>query len=160
MSLELKAFQIGDVTVASPVVLAALAGYSDLPYRRLCRRLGAPYCATEMLLDKSVIVAGKLQRRLLTLTDDDHPVAGQLIGCEPDDMAHAASLLSKAGFDAIDLNFACPVRKALARFAARHCLRLHEDDSCVLQQKMSIEHAAYIGYELHRAESTPDYVQD
>jgi len=103
------------VTVASPVVLAALAGYSDLPFRRLCRALGAPFCATEMLLDRSLSVSGKLQRRLLTLTEDDHPVAGQLIGREPADMAAAAELLCRKGFDVVDLNFACPVRKALAR---------------------------------------------
>ena len=115
VSFELKPFRIGDVTVSSPVVLAALAGYSDLPFRRLCRRLGAPYCATEMLLDRSLAVSGKLQRRLLTLTEDDHPVAGQLIGNDPADMAAAARLLCENGFDVVDLNFACPVRKALAR---------------------------------------------
>ena len=103
------------MTVASPVILAALAGYSDLPYRRLCRRLGAPYCVTEMLLDRSLTVSGKLQRRLLTLTEDDHPVAGQLIGNDPAEMAAAARLLCEKGFDVVDLNFACPVRKALAR---------------------------------------------
>ena len=115
MPVELKPFRIGDVTVASPVVLAALAGYSDLPFRRLCRRLAAPYCTTEMLLDKSLSVSGKLQRRLLTLTEDDHPVAGQLIGSDPAEMAAAAALLCEKGFDVVDLNFACPVRKALAR---------------------------------------------
>jgi len=106
---------IGDVEVAMPVVLAALAGYSDLPYRRQCRSLGAPYCATEMLLDRSLTISGKLQRRLLTLTEDDHPVAGQLIGEDPEHMAAAARLLCDKGFDVVDLNFACPVRKALAR---------------------------------------------
>ena len=115
MHIELKPFQIGGATIASPVVLASLAGYSDLPYRRLCRRLGAPYCVTEMLLDKSLSASGKLQRRLLTLTDDDHPVGGQLIGGDPAEMAAAAGLLCDRGFDVVDLNFACPVRKALAR---------------------------------------------
>ena len=113
--MELKPFSIGDVRIAMPVVLAALAGYSDLPYRRLCRRLGAPYCTTEMLLDRSLTISGKLQRRLLTLTDDDHPVGGQLIGESPEPMAAAARLLCDKGFDVVDLNFACPVRKALAR---------------------------------------------
>lgn len=115
MSIELKPLWIGDIEIATPVVLAALAGYSDLPFRRLCRRLGAPYCATEMLLDKSLTMSGKLQRRLMMLTDDDHPVAGQLIGRDPDEMAAAAKLLCGKGFDAVDLNFACPVRKALGR---------------------------------------------
>jgi len=115
MSIELKPLRIGDIEVATPVVLAALAGYSDLPFRRLCRRLGAPYCATEMLLDKSLTMSGKLQRRMMMLTDDDHPVAGQLIGRDPDRMAAATKLLCDKGFDVVDLNFACPVRKALGR---------------------------------------------
>lgn len=121
MTVELKPFhpfrpfRIGDVEIAQPVVLAALAGYSDLPYRRVCRCLGAPFCATEMLLDRSIRLSGKLQKRLLTLCDEDHPIAGQLIGCDPDEMADAAGLLCLKGFDVIDLNFACPMRKAVAR---------------------------------------------
>ena len=115
MIAEWKPFCIGDMEIRTPVVLAALAGYSDLAYRRLCRRLGAPYCATEMLLDRSILVSGKLRRRLLTLTEDDHPVAGQLIGREPEEMARAAVLLCEKGFDAVDVNFACPMRKALRR---------------------------------------------
>ena len=115
MIAEWKPFRIGGLTIRTPVVLAALAGYSDLAYRRLCRDLGAPYCTTEMLLDRSILVSGKLRRRLLTLTEDDHPVAGQLIGREPDEMARAAVLLCEKGFDAVDVNFACPMRKALRR---------------------------------------------
>jgi tRNA-dihydrouridine synthase B len=113
--MELKPFNIGPIEVRFPVVLAALAGYSDLPYRRLCRELGAGYCATEMVLDRSLLISGKLQRRLLVLTDDDHPIAGQLIGHEPEDMARAAALVCDRGFDVVDLNFACPMRKAVAR---------------------------------------------
>lgn len=115
MSFRLKPFRIGALEIPSPVVLAPLAGYSDLPYRRVCRRLGAPYCATEMLLDRSLTVSRKLRKRLLTLTEDDHPVAGQLIGSDPGEMAAAAGLLCEYGFDVIDLNFACPMRKALRR---------------------------------------------
>ena len=115
MDVALKPFRIGQVTVQFPVVLASLAGYTDLPYRRICRRLGAEYCATEMLLDKSVLARGKLQHRLLQIGGDEHPIAGQLIGNDPATMAQAAALLGRTGFDVVDLNFACPVRKALAR---------------------------------------------
>ena len=123
MSVELRPFRIGDVEIGFPVVLAPLAGYTDLPYRRLCRRLGAAYCATEMLLDKSVLASGKLRRRLLARDPDEHPLAGQLIGGEPDTMARAAEALCREGFDVIDLNFACPVRKALSRGRGGHMMR-------------------------------------
>jgi len=75
-----KPFRIGQVEVSSPVVLASLAGYSDLPYRLICRRYGAPFCATEMLLDRSLLASPKLRNRLLQITPQDHPLAGQLIG--------------------------------------------------------------------------------
>ena len=121
--MKLKPFQIGPVRVEFPVVLAALAGYSDLAYRLICRRLGAAYCATEMILDRCLLHAPKLQRRLARLADDDHPVAGQLIGREPETMAEAARVLCRLGFDVVDLNFACPVRKALARRRGGYLMR-------------------------------------
>jgi nifR3 family TIM-barrel protein len=115
MSFEFRPLAIGTIRVDFPVVLAPLAGYSDLAFRLLCRRHGAVYCTTEMMLDKCLLVDGKLRRRLVQTSDDDHPVAGQLIGNSPEVMAAAARVLCEMGFDAIDLNFACPVNKALSR---------------------------------------------
>jgi len=115
MSYELQPFSIGPIRVASPVVLAALAGYSDLAYRKICRRLGCAYCATEAMLDTLMLADGRLRRRLVKLADDDHPVAGQIMGCTPESMSAAAVVLAEMGFDVIDLNFACPVRKVLGR---------------------------------------------
>ncbi len=115
MTFQLKPFRIGTIEVPLPVVLAPLAGYSDLPYRIICRRLGVKYCTTEMMLDKMVLIAGRLQNRMMAMTEEDHPVAGQLIGNMPDEMVQAAEVLCRKGFDAVDINFACPVRKALSR---------------------------------------------
>jgi nifR3 family TIM-barrel protein len=115
MTFEFRPFRIGPLEIGFPVVLAPLAGYSDLPYRLLCRAHGAGYCTTEMMLDRMITVAGTAQRRMTTIDDDDHPVAGQIVGCEPEVMAESARNLCGMGFDVIDLNFACPVRKALGR---------------------------------------------
>lgn len=115
MTAEFRALRIGDVEIGFPVVLAGMAGYTDLAYRLICRALGAAYCVTEMLLDRSVLTGGKLRRRLVQLSGDDHPVAGQLIGSDPSVVAEAAGVLCEMGFDVVDLNFACPVRKALSR---------------------------------------------
>jgi nifR3 family TIM-barrel protein len=106
--------RIGDVAIDFPVGLGALAGYSDLPYRLLCRSLGAPYCITEAMLDRQVLLEGKLRKRLIRLDPADHPVAGQIMGIEPETMAEAARSLDRMGFDIIDLNFACPVRKVVS----------------------------------------------
>ncbi len=115
MSLKLKPFFIGDLKIEFPVVLASMAGYTDLAYREICRDLECDYCTTEMMLDKCLLVSGELRRRLAAISERDHPVAGQLIGNSPDVMAAAAGELVKMGFDVIDLNFACPVNKALRR---------------------------------------------
>ncbi len=106
--------RIGVVAIDFPVGLGALAGYSDLPYRLICRSLGAPYAITEAMLDRQVLLEGKLRKRLVRLDPADHPVAGQIMGVEPETMAEAARSLDRMGFDIIDLNFACPVRKVVS----------------------------------------------
>jgi tRNA-dihydrouridine synthase B len=115
MSAPLKPLRIGGLEIEFPVVLAALAGYSDLSYRLICRSLSAPYAATEAMLDRFVQVEGKLRRKLLRLDPADHPVAGQIMGNDPEVMAGAAVVLRDKGLDVVDLNFACPVRKVLGR---------------------------------------------
>ncbi|MBP1660891.1 MAG: dus, partial [Candidatus Aminicenantes bacterium] len=106
--------RIGAVPIDFPVGLGALAGYSDLPYRLVCRSLGAPYCITEAMLDRQILLEGRLRKRLIRLEPTDHPVAGQIMGVEPETMAEAARALDRMGFDIIDLNFACPVRKVVS----------------------------------------------
>ena len=106
---------IGDLQLEVPFVQAALSGYSDLPMRRLARRLGAPYALNEVVLDKLVTQEGKTRRRVLQVADDDHPVGGQLMGSVPEQFAEAAAEMVAAGYDAIDINFGCPVRKVLGR---------------------------------------------
>ncbi|MFH1110469.1 MAG: tRNA-dihydrouridine synthase [Planctomycetota bacterium] len=107
--------RIGNIELDLPFVQAALSGYSDLPMRRLARRYGAPYTLNEVVLDKLVMQRGKKQRAFLRVTDDDHPVGGQLMGADPDVLAPAAFAMAQAGYDAIDVNFGCPVRKVLGR---------------------------------------------
>lgn len=106
--------RIGGIPIDFPVGLGALASYSDLPYRLVCRSLGAPYCVTEAMLDRQVLLEGKLRKRLIRLDPSDHPVAGQIMGTEPETMAEAARSLDAMGFDVIDLNFACPVKKVVS----------------------------------------------
>ncbi len=134
---NLKPLKIGGIAIDFPVVLAPLAGYSDLSYRLICRSLSAPYCTTEAMLDKQLLLEGKLLDRLVRLDGADHPVAGQIMGSEPAVMARAASKLSRLGFDVIDLNFACPVRKVLSRkrggYLAAHPGRALEIVKAVLE---------------------------
>ncbi|MDP6634899.1 MAG: tRNA-dihydrouridine synthase [Phycisphaerae bacterium] len=122
MSDVLKTFRIGEVEIDFPVLLAPLAGYSDLPFRQVCRKLGAPFCATEMMLDRCLLVKPRKPQYISRTDDEDHPIAGQIVGNEPATMAAAAELMDRRGFDVIDLNFACPVRKALRRRRGGHIM--------------------------------------
>jgi nifR3 family TIM-barrel protein len=94
---------------------AGLAGYSDMAMRVVARRRGCPYAVTEALLDQVLLRGGRGLEKGAILCEEDHPVAGQLMGSDPDELARASKLLIDAGFDVIDLNFACPVRKVMGR---------------------------------------------
>ncbi len=107
--------KIGPYEFDFPVVQAALSGYSDGPMRRIARRMGCPYTIHEVVLDKLIIQPGKYQKKSLYLHEDDHPVGGQLMGSDPEQFGAAARVMSDAGFDVIDINFGCPVKKVLGR---------------------------------------------
>jgi len=113
---------IGSLKLDFPIVQAALSGYSDLAMRRTARMHGARYALTEVVLDKIVITPGKKQRAIANVPQDDHPVGGQLMGADPDSIARAADALVNAGYDCIDINLACPVRKVLGRHRGGYLL--------------------------------------
>jgi tRNA-dihydrouridine synthase B len=114
---ELKPIRLAPVEIAHPVLQAALSGYSDWPMRVIARRLGAPYTLCEVMLDQFIInvTKGNKARRFIRTSIEDHPCGAQLMGCGPEQFPPAALKLVEAGFDVIDLNFACPVKKVLGR---------------------------------------------
>ena len=111
----LRPLAIGDVHVGFPVVQAALSGYSDGPMRIVARRLGAPYTLAEVMIDREVreLKDRARTRHRLRVTDEEHPVGGQLMGADPAEFGPAALRLVAAGFDVIDVNFGCPVKTAV-----------------------------------------------
>jgi nifR3 family TIM-barrel protein len=108
---------IGELHIGFPVVQAALSGYSDWPMRMIARRCGAPYTLCEVMLDQFLVqVKDRARHRhFLYTTHEERPVGGQLMGAEPEQFAAGASRLVQAGFDVIDINFGCPVKKVLGR---------------------------------------------
>ncbi|MCL2350123.1 MAG: tRNA dihydrouridine synthase DusB [Defluviitaleaceae bacterium] len=103
--------KIGNVELKSPVVLAPLAGISDLVFRRICRRLGAGMTTTEMVSAKAIIHGNATTRLLLRTEPEESPVAVQLFGSDPDAMAEAAAFLNDHDFDTLDINMGCPAAK-------------------------------------------------
>jgi tRNA-dihydrouridine synthase B len=106
---------IGSLKIPLPAVQAALSGFSDRPMRIVARRFGAEFAMAEVVLDELVILKGKLRERLFEIGNDDHPIGGQLMGSRPEQFAEAANDLVEAGYDLIDINFGCPVKKVLGR---------------------------------------------
>jgi nifR3 family TIM-barrel protein len=114
---------LGPIQLAQPLCQAGLAGYSDRAMRVVARRRGCPYAVTEALLDVILLNGGQGLKNSIDINDEDHPVAGQIIGCDADTMARAALILAQHGYDAIDLNFACPVKKIKNKARGGHMLQ-------------------------------------
>ena len=114
---SLKPLRIGNVEIGFPIVQAALSGYSDWAMRLLARRMGASYTLCEVMLDQFLVTLKNRSKNkhFLYLTDEEQPVAGQLMGAEPEQFAAGALKLVEAGFAVIDINFGCPVKKVLGR---------------------------------------------
>lgn len=117
MKSTLGTLQIGNVKLDFPVVQAALSGYSDTAMRLIARRLGAPYTICEVMLDKFILEVKPKRKNhhFMHVADDEHPVGGQLMGADPTQFGPAAQRLVEHGFDVIDINFGCPVKKVLGR---------------------------------------------
>jgi len=122
----LHQIKIGNITLSPPIYQAALSGYSDRAMRMMARAHGAVLTFSGLMLDKSTAYRKVMMRPEYAITQDDHPVGGQLLGSDPDMMARAAKTLVEFGYDMIDLNFACPVQKVLRRGRGGAMLRQPE----------------------------------
>ncbi len=129
---------IGPVHLPYPLMQAGLAGYSDRAMRLVARRRGCPYAVTEALLDVILLNGGKGLKQSIDINDEDHPIAGQLIGSEPKQMARAATILSSAGYDVIDVNLACPVKKIRNKARGGHLL---SDESTAIDMLKAVRDA-------------------
>lgn len=115
---KIQPLKFGDVAIGFPVVQAALSGYSDWPMRTLAREHGARYTLHEVMLDQFLVSLNDKRKKtshFLHIGEDEHPVGGQLMGAEPEQFSAGAVKLVEAGFDVIDINFGCPVKKVLGR---------------------------------------------
>ena len=123
---------LGNLELDAPFFQAGLAGYSDTAMRLIARRHGAPYCVTEALLDRLLLDGGKGLKPAL-LDPRDHPIAGQIMGSEPDEMARAAEWLLELGYDVVDVNLACPVKKIRRKYRGGHLLSTPQQAGAILE---------------------------
>jgi tRNA-dihydrouridine synthase B len=115
--------RIAGIPIHSPFLLAPLAGYSDLPFRLLCREYGAGMCVSEMISCHGLVYGQHKTLAMLASDPGEHPVAFQLFGSDPEIMGKAAAILARFGPDCIDINMGCPVPKVTKRGAGAALMR-------------------------------------
>ncbi|NOR36760.1 MAG: tRNA dihydrouridine synthase DusB [Woeseiaceae bacterium] len=115
--------QIGPYKLPSPFVLAPMAGVTDTPFRKLCRRFGAGMTTSEMTTADTSLWQTAKSRHRLDLDLDAEPVAVQIAGSEPDQLATAARACVERGAQIIDINMGCPAKKVCKRLAGSALLR-------------------------------------
>ena len=104
--------QIGSVSIDPPLLLAPMAGVTDIAFRRICRDLGAGFTLTEMVSAKALCYQDKKTIPLLQLEEGEHPAGVQIFGSDPVCMEEAAGrALELSGADILDINMGCPVPK-------------------------------------------------
>ena len=105
--------KIGNVTLENNLVLAPMAGVTDLPFRVLCKEQGAGLICMEMVSVKGIYYNNKNTEILLTTTEEERPVSLQLFGSDPQIMSEMAKKIEERPFDILDINMGCPVPKVV-----------------------------------------------
>ena len=107
----IKPLQIGSVTLPNNLILAPMAGVTDLPFRLLCKEQGAGLLCMEMVSAKAILYKNKNTEALLSIDERELPVSLQLFGSDPDIISKIAHQIEERPFDILDLNMGCPVPK-------------------------------------------------
>lgn len=130
-----KGFDIGPVHIDSSVVLGPMAGVTDLPFRILCREMGAGLCYTEMISAKGIYYKNKNTDLLWATSEEDSPLSLQLFGSDPDLMAGVAQQIEHMDFDIFDINMGCPVQKVVKN-GEGSALMLDPEKACSIVKKI------------------------
>ena len=109
----IRTLQIGNVALENNLILAPMAGVSDLPFRLLCREQGAGLVCMEMVSAKAILYKNRNTEELLTIDPKEHPVSLQLFGSDPDIISEIAKQIEERPFDILDLKMGCPVPKVV-----------------------------------------------
>lgn len=113
MGGRLKQLKIGNVTLDNNLVLAPMAGVTDLPFRLLCKEQGAGLICMEMVSAKAIMYRNKNTEALLEIHPKERPVSLQLFGSDPDIVSEMAKRIEDRPFSILDINMGCPVPKVV-----------------------------------------------
>ncbi|MGQ9858264.1 MAG: tRNA dihydrouridine synthase DusB [Thermodesulfobacteriota bacterium] len=115
--------QLGNLKLDGPLVLAPMTGITDLPFRSVCREMGAAMTWTEMASAEGLVRRSQRTLQLLLSDGSDRPLAVQLFGSSADTLARAALICQEMGADCVDLNMGCPVPKVVSTGAGAALLK-------------------------------------
>ncbi|MCI8993950.1 MAG: tRNA dihydrouridine synthase DusB [Eubacterium sp.] len=107
----IKKLKIGSVVLENNLILAPMAGVTDLPFRLLCKEQQAGLLCTEMVSAKAILYKNKNTESLLEIQEKEHPVSMQLFGSDPQILAQIAAQIEERPFDILDFNMGCPMPK-------------------------------------------------
>ena len=137
MSVDLEArWNIGPVNISGRLVLAPMAWVSVQAFRRQGRRYGAGLVCSEMVSCAGLSHGNERTLGYLRIARDEHPLAVQIFGSEPEVMAEAARMVEDAGADLVDINFGCPVRK-VTKTGAGATLLEEPDRACRIVESVA-----------------------
>ena len=106
--------KIGNVEIENPVVIAPMAGISNIAFRRIAKRFGAGLVCNEMVSDKALYYDSLKTKQMCAIDENEHPVSFQLFGHDIDTVVYAAKYLdTQTDCDIIDFNMGCPVNKVI-----------------------------------------------
>ena len=109
----METLKIGDVILENNLILAPMAGVTDLPFRLLCREQGAGLLCMEMVSAKAIFYGNKNTEKLLEIRPEEQPVSLQLFDSDPDILAEMAARIEERPFAILDFNMGCPVPKVV-----------------------------------------------
>lgn len=111
--MEKRGLQVGSVVLDSPLILAPMAGVTDLPFRLLCREQGAAMVCSEMVSAKAILYKNKNTESLLEVHPAEGPLSLQLFGSDPKILSEIAKQIEERPFSVLDFNMGCPVPKVV-----------------------------------------------
>lgn len=105
--------KIGNVQLDNEVFLSPMAGVTDLPFRTICKEKGCGMLYTEMINAKALCYDDENTKKMLKMEKDEHPVAVQIFGSDPEFMGKAASIMNQYPNEILDINMGCPAPKVV-----------------------------------------------
>ncbi|HBF8937885.1 TPA: tRNA-dihydrouridine synthase, partial [Clostridioides difficile] len=105
--------KIGNLELKNKVFLSPMAGVTDLPFRLICKEQGCGLLYTEMINGKALCYDDENTKKMLKIEEEEHPVAVQIFGSEPEFMGRAAEIMNDYSNEILDINMGCPAPKVV-----------------------------------------------